>query len=419
MSKNLKILFLVPRFPTVSETFILNQIVDLVDKGHTVHIFATERTKKKIHSKIKDYALLDHTFFADTPTNIYTRLKLFFSSLFTSNKRCFKNLLGTLNIFKHGILALKLSQFFKVSWLVKTKDDYDIIHAHFGPMSDYYFAAKECGFFKNSKLITTFHGYDIIPGENEINKRKYKKLIENKTTLTVNTSYTKSLLQNIGCQAGNIHVLPVGLDTSYYNTSNLIKKEDDKVAILFCGRIIKFKGVSRIADIANILINKKNIKNITFKIIGESGESNNQELNLLKEKISLYNLKDYVELLGARTQQEVIHEMSVSHIFIMPGITNEDGRAENQGLVVQEAQSMKLPVVVTDAGGMKYGLIDNVTGYVVDKQNMDKFSEKIELLINKPSIRNKMGEAGRDFVINHYDSKILGDQLEKIYFDQL
>ena len=63
MSKNLKILFLVPRFPTVSETFILNQIVDLVDKGHTVHIFATERTKKKIHSKIKDYALLDHTFF--------------------------------------------------------------------------------------------------------------------------------------------------------------------------------------------------------------------------------------------------------------------------------------------------------------------------------------------------------------------
>lgn len=415
MNKSLKILFLVPRFPTVSETFILNQIIDLIDRGHSVNIFATEKTKKKIHSKIKDYALLDKTFYADTPTNIYLRLKLFVSILFSSDIRLTKKLLKTLNFFKYGASALKLSRFFKVSWLVNSKDNYDIIHAHFGPMSDYYFYAKECGFFKNAKLIVTFHGYDIIPRDNEKNKIRYKKLIEQNITLTANTPYTKSLIQKTGYKNESIHILPVGLDTNYYSKSNTVKKDKNKITILFCGRIIKFKGVSRIADIANILINKKNIRNITFKIIGESGESNSQELNLLKQKIDDHELKENFELLGAKTQKEVIHEMNTSDLLIMPGIVNEDGRAENQGLVIQEAQSMQLPVIVTNAGGMKYGLIDNITGYVIEKNDLNRFAEKIELLLNNPNLKEEMGLKGREFVTKNYDSKMLGDKLEKIY----
>lgn len=36
----MKIAFLASAFPAVSETFVLNQIVGLIDLGHDVHVFA-------------------------------------------------------------------------------------------------------------------------------------------------------------------------------------------------------------------------------------------------------------------------------------------------------------------------------------------------------------------------------------------
>ena len=80
MNKKLKILFLVPRFPFGTETFILNQIVDLIDKGHIVHIFATDRTYKKVHPKIIEYNLLENTFFPNYPISFLKRLITFIKS---------------------------------------------------------------------------------------------------------------------------------------------------------------------------------------------------------------------------------------------------------------------------------------------------------------------------------------------------
>ncbi len=44
----MKIAFIVNDFPLLSETFILNQITGLIDRGHHVDIFATGK-KKNIH----------------------------------------------------------------------------------------------------------------------------------------------------------------------------------------------------------------------------------------------------------------------------------------------------------------------------------------------------------------------------------
>ena len=37
----MKIAFIVNEFPSLSETFVLNQIVGLVEAGHDVHIYAS------------------------------------------------------------------------------------------------------------------------------------------------------------------------------------------------------------------------------------------------------------------------------------------------------------------------------------------------------------------------------------------
>lgn len=216
MSKKLKILFLVPSFPTVSETFIVNQIIELIDRGHEINIFATEKkVLEKINTNIRDYSLIDKTIYANIPSNPIKRIAKAFTLLRKSKHK--RKLLKTLNITKHGIAALTLSTFYKVAWLYNSDDDYQVVHAHFGFMSDYYFNAKVIGFFKKSKLVTTFHGYDIHPGETEINKIRYKQLLESRYPITVNTIYTKNLILKVNQNFKNIHISPVSLDTNFLN----------------------------------------------------------------------------------------------------------------------------------------------------------------------------------------------------------
>ena len=50
----MKILYLLDRFPVLSQTFILNEITKLIDLGHDITIISLNKPiDKKIHKKIR------------------------------------------------------------------------------------------------------------------------------------------------------------------------------------------------------------------------------------------------------------------------------------------------------------------------------------------------------------------------------
>ena len=59
----MKVLFLLKSFPKLSETFILNQITGLIDRGIDVRILASRKSNEKlIHAGVANYRLIeDHT----------------------------------------------------------------------------------------------------------------------------------------------------------------------------------------------------------------------------------------------------------------------------------------------------------------------------------------------------------------------
>ena len=111
--------------------------------------------------------------------------------------------------------------------------------------------------------------------------------------------------------------------------------------------------------------------------------------------------------------------MRKANFFVLPGITEETGRAETQGLVIQEAQAIGLPVIVSDAGGMKYGLIDLETGFILPEGDINAFAEIIKKLIQNPKLAENLGKKGRQYVVENFDSKVLGERLLKIYKELL
>ena len=407
--KQYKIAIVVGVFPSVSETFIINQIAFLKQSGHKVQILCTRHIVKNTVSNavVKTHDLMNDTLeFAWRklmPVKLLSRvfmvLQVLIKSVVTSG---FWPLLKSLNVFKYNSGVFNFHQFFKVYYQhYFAIHNFDVVHIHFADNAVY--LIEHLKRF-NNKIVISFHGYDA----HKFTASFYKPLLKlNNINYTVNTNYIKQKILRLGFPNSKISILPVGLDTSFFKP-NLKKKPLKTFNILFIGRLIELKAPLLAIQIVEQLLRKH--KSIHLDIIGQG-----EQFSTCETYIKKHNLGKHIQLLGDKSQLEIKTILDNTDIFLFPGIIDAIGRCENQGLVIQEAQAMELPVMVSDVGGMKEGLIDNETGFVIPEKDIDGFVEKLEFLMHHPKIRHDMGKAARDFVINRYDTNILGIQLLNLY----
>ena len=126
-------------------------------------------------------------------------------------------------------------------------------------------------------------------------------------------------------------------------------------------------------------------------------------------------LEANVSLIGSKTQEEIQSILNNSDLFIYPGIKDSYGRCENQGLVIQEAMAMGLPVIVSRVGGMQEGVIDGKTGYLIEENNLAAFVNKVKFLIENREIGIQMGEDARIYVQTYYDSQNVTKKVIELY----
>ena len=74
-------------------------------------------------------------------------------------------------------------------------------------------------------------------------------------------------------------------------------------------------------------------------------------------------------------------------------------------MVVAEAMTAYLPVVVTASGGVLELVEDGITGYIVEKGNPVQMSDKLYELSANEEKRQRMGIAGRKRIEAHFDIK--------------
>ena len=147
--KKLRIAFIVQSFPSVSETFVVNQIINLIDKGYDVTIFSfNKNTNSIIHKNILDYKLIDQTiYWEETKISKIGRFIEFLTFLLKNHEHIsFRKIFRIFNFKKYGKKALNLRNYTRYRWIVKNAS-FDIFHAHFGPSGKYVAEMKSFGFF--------------------------------------------------------------------------------------------------------------------------------------------------------------------------------------------------------------------------------------------------------------------------------
>jgi colanic acid/amylovoran biosynthesis glycosyltransferase len=347
---------------------------------------------------------MERVVFLDSlPQNRISKLKLFFTRIFKyHNLRDFLLFFSYINYLIY--FKKRYVSFYAVIHFLG-KPDYDIIHAHYGMTGNSVVDLMSIGLFKKAKLITTFHGFDFKVPHNKF----YSNLFKVGNQFTVNTNYSKGKLIELDCPTEKISILPVGLDIADFNKPFMNPSGHNHVfTIVFIGRLVEIKAPEIFLDIcAQLKVQGK----FQYKAI-MIGDGDQKEL--LNQKIKLEALSDIVLMTGAQTRDEIKTHLFSADILIMTG-REIDGLAETQGLVIQEAQLCGLPVIIANVGGMREGIIENETGFVVVADDVNAYVEKVNFLHDNSVLKNKMGAAGKQFVTANYDSKILNERLLNIY----
>ncbi len=401
----MKIAFIVSAFPTLPETFILNQITGLLDIGHDVEIFAEfNPNEKKVHSDVERYRLKERTHYVMPRNKIKRVLKAIYLIIKNFHKSPL-NILKSLNITKYGKDALSL-RFLYYTLIPFLDKKFDIIHCHFGPNGIVGVYLKEIGI--PGKYITSFHGYDVNNYPKVVGENVYNDLFKKGDLFTCNTNFTKQQVIELGCDEGKIVILPVGLRIEKFKYSERKVEDKEPIKILTVGRLFEKKGheyaIKAIAKVA------RKYKNIEYIIAGD-GPLRNELENL----VSRLEIKNHVKFLGIVEQHEVLKLYQSVHFFLLSSVTASDGDREGQGLVLQEAQAVGLPIISTLHNGIPEGVLDSKSGFLVPERDVDALADKIEYLIKNPELWSEMGRYGRKFVEERYDIQKLNQRLVKIY----
>jgi colanic acid/amylovoran biosynthesis glycosyltransferase len=404
----MNIAFIINEFPTLSETFILNQITGLIDRGHKVDIYAQcPGNTSKIHPEVLKYRLLERTYYdVPVPHNLFKRLlKAIWLVIINFHKSPFV-ILRSLNVFKYGRQALSLRLLYTVFPYIGRKP-YDIIHCHFGPNGLHGVRLRELGAIKG-KIVATFHGYDVNILPRLHGNSYYEKLFQEVDLCTINSDFIGQRIKSLGADAEKLVKLPVGVNTRKLAFTKRQPESDGEIVILSVGRLVEVKGIEySIRAIAQIVLK---FPNIQYQIAGDGPLR--EQLRDLSEQLGI---SEHVKLLGARTTEQVANLYNNAHIFILSGIVGQDGAEEGQGLVLLEAQAAELPVIASRVGGIPESVVDGESGFLVPERDVEALAEKLIYLIEHPEIWPEMGRAGRAYVEANYDINKLNDRLVDIY----
>lgn len=285
-----------------------------------------------------------------------------------------------------------------------------LIHCHLGVEGVYGLSYKR----KFSlPLVVSFHGFEFfVPFHRRYKNptffnycRHYQRLAREGDIFLCVSSATRQDLISLGYPPEKVVTLYLGIDQSL-----LPKKEEyfgKTTKIIFVGRLTEKKGILTLLSAYKNIAQK--YPNVSLTIIGDG------ELRKKVEKVIRENrFGDRVIWKGAIPNQETLKEIARGDIFILPSYKTKDGNQEGTPYTIFEAQGIGLPVISTYHSGIPEIVNDGETGFLVKERDSKGLEEKLSLLIENPSLRKKMGEAGKEFIKNFSREKRL-EKLEEIY----
>ncbi|MBW2658925.1 MAG: glycosyltransferase [Deltaproteobacteria bacterium] len=292
------------------------------------------------------------------------------------------------------------------SYLRKIKPD--LVNAHYA--SGYGTLGRLSGFHP---YILSVWGSDVYDFPN-YSARNRKLVIKNlaAANMVCSTSHAMARVTEELCpDLAAIHITPFGVDTKKF-IPDLSCEKIDTITIGTVKRIENKYGIDILvrsfADIYDTLQTKnpKLADKLRLLIVGDGTERE----RLIKLAVEL-GVGELTQFTGKVAYADV--PVFLSKMDIYAAFSRLD--SESFGVAILEASGCGLPVVVSDVDGPAEVVENGKTGLIVPREDVTAGSAALGKLVSDDSLRSRLGAAGREHVVAHYDWEKSVDIMEGFY----
>lgn len=385
-----RILYLVPAFPAVSETFVYREISALQARGKTISLCALyEGDDKNVSTPDLDSVTILYKSGIAKHIGSLGAMKLKHPIAAAKTIAMFMGDFLKAGIVTRHARAL-VYQFLAAATLARDlrKNDIQHIHAHFAhsPTQVAMYAARFAGI-----------GFSFTGHANDIYERGFmlRQKAERATQMVTISDFNQRYLTGLGVPADKLSVIRAILR---FPRQSPTLRQGETLRLGSLGRLVGKKGMdTTLAALA--LLDDAELSRITLEIGGDGPQR-----EMLKDMAKpLRERGATISFLGQVNPEGISAWMENLDAFVLACRQTKDGDVDGIPVVLMEAIATGIPVISTSISGVPELITHNVGGLIGEPDNAESIATHIRHLLNEPQTAFDMANAAQTHLFDEFD----------------
>lgn len=401
----MKIGYVVKKYPRLSETFILNEILGLEAAGVDVSVFSLNLPDEgRFHPQLARQQGEVHYLpaFGSRPA-----LEAFQSLRDLGvDSRGLTDTLGFVDLLPDNKRASLLIQ---ALHLARQARDAGISHLHAHFMTGAAHCCQIAHVVSGLPFSVTAHAKDVY--RNTVDRKLFVEIANTAsavvTVCEANRRFIEDELLAESSSAARIVRIYNGIPLDDFTVD---PQPRDPQLILGVGRLVEKKGFGVLLQACAVLRDR----GFEFRcVIAGEGDERGE----LERSIARLGLQGRVSLVGATTRDQVAAWMARARVLAAPCVTASDGNQDALPTVLLEALAAGLPVVSTTLGGIPEIVDDGIEGMLVEPGAVAELADALQVVVTEDQRWRAMSAAARRKVASRFDARSTLPELIALFAD--
>lgn len=401
-----RIAYVMSRFPKITETFVLFEILALKDDGHAVEIYPLLRERQPVmHAEATRLVEEAHYLPMLSPAILRSQLHHLV--------RRPRSYLGTIGAIVRGtwgspnFLIGGLGIFPKAAHMARMMEADGIghVHCHFAnhPALAGFIIQRLSGI----PYSFTAHGSDLHVDRHMLSA----KVAESSFVVPISRYNRDLIVDECGPEsASKLAIIHTGVDTAHFRPTD--RPPTDRPFTIVCvGTLHEVKGQVHLVR-ACARLSRRGI-DLVCHLVGDGPDR-----PMLEREIAAAGLQDRVVLDGMMDRDALASLLAEADVLVAPSVPTAEGKREGIPVVLMEAMSSGLPVIASRLSGIPELVEDGVTGLLVTPGDDAALADALGHLERDPSLRRALAARGRQKVVAEFDitrnARLLAERIEQV-----
>lgn len=392
----------VSRFPLISETFILGEILELERLGLRVEVFSLLRERAPVrHAEAE--ALAARCVYASGSARALAAAQLHWlgrrpGAYLRAWWRALRGNVRSPRFLLRAPMAVAAGALFARE---AERRGVERLHAHYATHTALAaYVAHQLGGLPYS---FTTHAHDIY-----VDRTMLDEKLRAASFVVAISDYNRRLLEELyGEDArGRISVVHCGIQPELFAPREQPLRRN-ALEMLCVASLQDYKGHPYLVD-ACALLRERGVP-FRLRLVGEG-----EDRPAIEAQIAGLGLGDAIELLGALPRDRVAALLREADVLVLPSVVTASGKKEGLPVALMEALAMEVPVVATDISGIPELVEDGRTGLLVPERDAAALAAALERVWHEPDAARAMAAAGRERVLADFDLHRTAAQLRDL-----